>query len=55
METSNVTITAASHWSDFNKKSGRRTNHNSQQIFFNGDKGFEFAPKIMRDLKWGKA
>tara|TARA_B100000780_G_scaffold209336_1_gene149407 strand:- start:1822 stop:2376 length:555 start_codon:yes stop_codon:yes gene_type:complete len=53
--TSQIVLTASSHWSDFEKKSGRRTNHNSQQIFFAGDKGFEFAPNTVKDLKWGIA
>ena len=54
-KTSTVILTASSHWADFEKKSGRRTNHNSQQIHFPGDKGFEYAPNTVRDLKWGRA
>ena len=53
--TSTIVLTAASHWSDFAKKSGRRTNHNSQQMHFDGDRGFEFAPDSIRDIKWGRA
>ena len=53
--TSTIVIKVASHWADFEKKSGRRTNHNSQQIHFSGDKGFEFAPDSIRDIKWGRA
>jgi len=52
--TSTLVITASSHWADFQKKSGRRTNHNSQQMHFPGDKGFEFAANTVRDLKWGR-
>ena len=55
VDTSTVIITASSHWADFEKKSGRRTNHNSQNMFFSGDRGFEFAPNTVRDLKWGIA
>lgn len=54
-DSSTVVITAASHWADFQKKSGRRTNHNSQSMFFSGDEGFKFAPNTARDLKWGRA
>ena len=54
-DSSTIVITASSHWADFQKKSGRRTNHNSQSMFFSGDKGFEFAPNTARDLKWGRA
>ena len=46
--------TVASHWADFEKKSGRLTNHESQQIHFPGDKGLEFASEIVKDLKWGR-
>ena len=53
-DTSTVSIMASSHWADFEKKAGRRTNHNSQQIYFPGDLGFEFAPNTVRDLKWGR-
>tara|TARA_B110000285_G_C14860873_1_gene484524 strand:+ start:231 stop:785 length:555 start_codon:yes stop_codon:yes gene_type:complete len=51
---SKVTVQMASHWKDFEKENGRRTNHNSQQLYFDGDKGFEFAPKSIKDLKWGR-
>jgi len=53
-DTSRVTVNLASHWKDFQKKSGRKTNHNVQQLFFSGDKGFEFASIAAKDIKWGK-
>jgi hypothetical protein len=53
-EGSKVTVQMASHWKDFEKENGRRTNHNSQQLYFAGDDGFEFAPKSIKDLKWGR-
>jgi hypothetical protein len=34
---------------------GRITNNSTQQRFFSGDKGFEFADQIVRDLKWGNS
>lgn len=49
-----VNIEVASHWRDFEKIVNRKTNHNSQQIHFPGDMGFEFASKIVKDLKWGR-
>ena len=52
--TSTVTIGVASHWKDFNLHNGRKTNHNTQQQYFSGDKGFEFAAESVKDLKWGK-
>jgi len=35
-------------------KKGRKTNDNSQQIFFKGDKFFEFTTAVITDLEWGK-
>jgi len=54
-ETSTVELGVASHWSDFEKKSGRHTNSNSQSLFFSGDKGFDFAANVVKDLEWGRA
>lgn len=51
---SSVEITIASHWADFEKTSGRKTNSNSQKIYFKDDKGFEFASKTVKDLRWGR-
>lgn len=51
---SEVVIEAASHWADFDKKAGRLTNNNSQQQYFLGDVGFEYAANTIRDLKWGR-
>jgi len=53
-KTSKVKIDISSHWADFEKKSGRKTNHNSQQVYFPGDNGFEFAATKSTDIKWGK-
>lgn len=52
---SEITLSTASHWSDFDKKAGRKTNNNSQQMFFAGDLGFEFSSSSVADLKWGRA
>lgn len=54
-ETSSLTVSVASHWSDFEKKAGRYTNSNSQSLFFSGDDGFEFAANTVKDIKWGRA
>lgn len=53
-ETSVIQIVAASHWANFDMISGRKTNHNSQQIHFAGDLGFEFAADTVQDIKWGR-
>lgn len=51
---SSVTIGIASHWADFDKKAGRFTNNNSQQYYFPGDLGFEYAANTVKDLRWGR-
>ena len=52
---SNANIIVASHWSDYSKIEGRKTNTGSQQLHFSGDLGFEFASQTTLDIKWGKA
>ena len=52
---SNANIVVASHWSDFSKIEGRKTNTGSQQIHFSSDKGFELASQTVQDIKWGRA
>jgi|TARA_R110001583_G_scaffold128010_5_gene279794 hypothetical protein len=52
--TANVTLSVTSHWASFDKESGRTTSDNSQQRFFSGDKGMEFAALNILNLKWGK-
>ncbi len=49
-----VIYTVVSHWADFDKKSGRKTNPNSQQKFFSTDKGMEFSALTVQDIKWGR-
>ena len=51
---SNVILTVVSHWADFDKKSGRQTNNNSQQRFFNTDVGMDFSSQTVLDLIWGR-
>ena len=52
---STVTITATSHWSDFERVQGRKTNTNSQQIHFAGDVGFDYASQAIAELRWGRS
>lgn len=51
---SEVQIEIASHWRDFEKINNRKTNSNSQNIYFPGDKGFEFASRVAKDIRWGR-
>jgi len=49
-----VTVTATNQWSDFERTPGRHTNHEEQQIWFSGDKGFAFASEVVKDIVWGR-
>ena len=49
-----IIFTIVSHWADFNKISGRKTNPTSQQRFFSTDKGMEFSSQTVQDIKWGR-
>jgi|5B_taG_2_1085324.scaffolds.fasta_scaffold01246_9 hypothetical protein len=53
-DTATLSINISSQFADFTKISGRRTNNDSQQRFFPNDVGFEFAPQIQTDIKWGR-
>lgn len=52
---SNVLISVASHWADFDKIKTRKTNSNSQKLYFPNDKGFDYASQSVREIKWGRA
>lgn len=47
-------ISASSVWRDFDQRNGMRTNNNTHQKIFPGDKGFEFAAQILDQIKWGR-
>ncbi len=49
-----VVWNVAPHWVDFERVAGRRTNHQLQQIYYPGDRGFEFASVVARDVPWGR-
>jgi len=51
--TSQITVNMASEFADFEAPRGRRSTDASQQRFFPGDKGLEFAAQVRKDLKWG--
>lgn len=52
--TSIVSVTATNIWADFNRKTGRHSNNEEQQILYPGDKGFEFAAQNVDSLVWRK-
>jgi len=52
---SSVNLDIVSHWADFEKRSGRKTNNTSQQRFFSTDVGMDFSSQTVQDIKWGRA
>jgi hypothetical protein len=53
-DTTDIIFTIVSHWADFEKISGRKTNPTSQQRFFSTDVGMEFSSQTVQDIKWGR-
>ena len=49
-----VNLSVVSHWADFEKKNGRKTNNTSQQRFFSTDVGMNFSSQTVLDIKWGR-
>lgn len=47
-----VSVSAASHWVDFERRPGRHTNHAEQQLYYPGDLGFEYASEN-NEAVWG--
>jgi hypothetical protein len=52
---SQVSLTIVSHWADFEKTNGRKTNNISQQRFFSTDVGMDFSSQNVLDIKWGRS
>lgn len=51
--TSTVSVGVSSQWSDFERRSGSKTNDNEQQALFSGDRGFQFAAESISNIRWG--
>ena len=50
-----VILNVTSHWANFDKKNGRKTNLTSQQRFFSTDVGMQFSSQTVQDIKWGRS
>ena len=50
-----INLTCASNFADFDLTLGRSTNETSQQRFFSGDRGFQYAGVTVREIRWGRA
>ena len=53
VDSSNISITVASHWANWNLTKGRHFSDSSQQDFSSGDKGLEYATQVKDDVRWG--
>jgi hypothetical protein len=51
--TCSITLTASAHFIDFERRPGRHTNHAEQQLWFPGDKGFEYVSQLNKQIMWG--
>ena len=49
-----LTLNCTSHFGDFSRTAGRKTNEGSQQRFYPNDRGFEFSALTIADLRWGR-
>jgi len=52
--TASVSLSVASFFADFNRTNGRRTNPASQNLYFPNDRGMDFSPQIVKDIRWGR-
>tara|TARA_R110002020_G_scaffold167588_5_gene355975 strand:- start:511 stop:1167 length:657 start_codon:yes stop_codon:yes gene_type:complete len=53
-DTTTVAATCASHWQDYERSNGVITNDNRQQSLYTGDRAFQYASKLIQDIKWQK-
>jgi hypothetical protein len=53
-DTGRLILSCTSHFADFSRVAGRKTNSGSQQTIFANDKGMEFSALTVQDLKWGR-
>jgi hypothetical protein len=49
-----ISLSCTSHFADFSRVSGRKTNQGSQQVYFPTDKGLEFSALTVQDILWGR-
>jgi hypothetical protein len=50
-----IDLICTSHFSDFSRVAGRKTNEGCQQRFFPNDRGMEFAGLTVQDILWGRS
>lgn len=47
-----ASIQVSSHWTDFERVTGRHTNSTSQQYWYAGDLGMDYAKEIQKEIEW---
>ena len=52
-ELSTISLTVSNQFSNWNLKKGQHFSDESQQTFFSGDKGLEYADQVKADIRWG--
>tara|TARA_R110000796_G_scaffold163631_3_gene280599 strand:+ start:2911 stop:3477 length:567 start_codon:yes stop_codon:yes gene_type:complete len=52
--TATLSVSASSHWSDFQSINGRHTNPTEHKVLYSGDTFFDKATETQKDVKWGK-
>jgi hypothetical protein len=53
--TATLTLECSSQFADFERTNGRRSNPSSQNLHFPADRGMDFSPQIVKDIKWGRS
>ena len=49
-----LVLECSSQFADFERINGRRSNPSSQNREFPNDRGMDFSPQIVKDIKWGR-
>lgn len=53
-DTTTVAATCSSHWVDYERTNGMITNDNRQVALYSGDRAFQYANQIVKDITWKK-
>ena len=52
--TTTVAATCSSHWVNYERTNGMITNDDRQQQLYTGDRAFQFANQVIKDIEWKK-
>lgn len=51
-DTTTVATTCSSHWVDYERTNGMITNDNRQTALYTGDRAFQYANQVIKDITW---